>query len=154
MSSILAGGASETSHRRCFCLRWLVVLEFVSCFIRFWMDLWDQFSFCRLQSLYSWFRRAGCWLCPFLAGFREAPDGVVLALRQRQHHGEQPFRFQRQPRVAQVVVCHHRVIAGFLNAKYRHDITSFQRFGKVFVFGGKRRSLYCPDTPEGKKYGR
>ena len=37
-----------------------------------------------------------------------------------QHHGEQALGFQRQVHVAQVVVGHHRVIVGFLNAEYRH----------------------------------
>ena len=76
-----------------------------------------------------------------LADFRQAPGGVIPVLRQRQHHGEQPFGFQRQPRVAQVVVGHHRVVAGFLNAKYRHQVTSFRRSGKVFVFGEKTASM-------------
>ena len=35
---------------------------------------------------------------------------------------------------------HHRVVAGFLNAKYRHGITSLRRSGKVFVFGEKAAS--------------
>ena len=43
-----------------------------------------------------------------------------------------------------MVVGHHRVVAGFLNAKYRHGITSFRRSGKVFVFGEKSAS-----TPPG-----
>lgn len=76
-----------------------------------------------------------------LADFGQAPGGVVPVLRQGQHHGEQPFGFQRQPRVAQVVVRHHRVVAGFLNTKYRHVITSLRRFGKVFVFGEKTASI-------------
>ena len=85
----------------------------------------------------------------FFADFRKAPGGVVPVLRQGQHHGEQPFGFQGQTRVAQVVVGHHRVIAGFLNAKYRHVITSFRRFKKVFVLG-KSRPLYRSDTPQGE----
>ena len=72
-----------------------------------------------------------------LADFRKASGGVVPVLRQGQHHGEQPFGFQRQPCVAQVVVGHHRVVAGFLNAKYRHHITSFRRSKIVLVFWGK-----------------
>mgnify|MGYP000010672521 CR=1 FL=1 len=51
-----------------------------------------------------------------------------------------PLDFQRQPRIAQVVVGHHRVVTGFLNAKYRHSITSFRRFGKVFILGEKTAS--------------
>lgn len=35
-----------------------------------------------------------------LADFSQAPGGVVSVLRQGQHHGEQPFGFQRQSRVA------------------------------------------------------
>ena len=38
------------------------------------------------------------------------------------------------------MVGHHRVVAGFLNAKYRHVITSFRRSEKVFVFGEKTAS--------------
>ena len=63
------------------------------------------------------------------------------ALRQRQHHGEQPFGFQGQPRVAQVVVGHYRIVGGFLNTKYRHINTSLRRSGKVFVFGEKTASI-------------
>lgn len=40
-----------------------------------------------------------------------------------------------------MVVGHYRVVAGFLNAKYRHGITSFRRSGKVFVFGKKVASM-------------
>lgn len=76
-----------------------------------------------------------------LTDFGQAPGGVVPVLRQGQHHGEQPFGFQRQPRVAQVVVRHHRVVAGFLNTKYRYVITSFRRSAKVFVFGEKATSM-------------
>ena len=77
-------------------------------------------------------------LCPFLG------EGL------RQHHGEQPFGFQGQLHVAQVVVGHHCVIAGFLNAKYRHGITSLRRFEKVFVFGEKTPSM-PPKYPGGEK---
>ena len=87
-----------------------------------------------------------------LADFRKASGGVVPVLRQGQHHGEQPFGFQRQPCVAQVVVGHHRVVADFLNAKYRHVITSFRRFEKVFIFGEKQP--LCPRIPQrGKPMG-
>ena len=86
-----------------------------------------------------------------LADFRKPPGGVVPVLRQGQHHGEQPFGFEGQPRVAQVVVGHHRVVAGFLNAKYRHGITSFRRSLKVFVFG-ENRPLCRPDAPDRKTY--
>ena len=51
-----------------------------------------------------------------------------------------------------MMVCHHRVVAGFLNAKYRHNLTSLRRSGKVFVFG--KNSILCPFTfPCGKTYG-
>ncbi len=79
------------------------------------------------------------------ADFRKAPGGVVPILRQGQHHGEQPFGFQRQPRISQVVVGHHRVVAGFFNAKYRHGITSFRRSEKC-CFSGKD-GLYAARTP-------
>ena len=84
-----------------------------------------------------------------LSDFRKPPGGVVPVLRQGQHHGKQPFGFQGQPRVAQVVVGHHRVVAGFLNAKYRHIITSLRRSGKVFVFGEKAASM-PPGYPGGE----
>ena len=80
-----------------------------------------------------------------LADFRKASGGVVPVLRQGQHHGEQPFGFQRQFRVAQVMVGHHRVVVGFLNSKYRHVITSLQWLKKC-SFSGKRRPLCRPDT--------
>ena len=76
-----------------------------------------------------------------LADFGQASGGVVPVLRQGQHHGEQPFGFQRQPCVAQVVVGHHRIVAGFLNTKYRHSITSFRRFGKVLIFRENAASM-------------
>jgi len=47
-----------------------------------------------------------------------------------------------------VVVGHHRVVAGFLNAKYRRGITPFRRSGKVFVFGENTAS-----TPPGHPGG-
>ena len=65
----------------------------------------------------------------------------------------QPFGFQRQTRIAQVMVGHHRVVAGFLNAKYRHVITSLRRFGKVFILGEKTASM-PPGYPGEKTYGR
>ena len=88
-------------------------------------------------------------VCSFLADFGQAPSGVVPVLRQGQHHGKQPFGFQGQPRIAQVVVGHHRVVAGFLNAKDRHGITSFRRSEKVFVFGKKTVSM-PPGHPGGE----
>ena len=48
-----------------------------------------------------------------------------------------------------MVVGHHRVVAGFLNAKYRHVITSLRRSEKVFVFGEKTVST-LPGYPGGK----
>ena len=45
-----------------------------------------------------------------------------------------------------------RVVTGFLNAKYRHNLTSLRRSGKVFVFG--KNSILCPFAlPCGKTYG-
>ena len=84
-----------------------------------------------------------------LADFGQASGGVVPVLRQGQHHGEQPFGFQRQSRIAQVVVGHHRVVTGFLNAKYRHGITSFRRPNKVLIFGKKAASM-LPGYPGGE----
>ena len=69
-----------------------------------------------------------------LADFRQAPGGVVPVLRQGQHHGDQPIGFRGHSRIAQVGG-HHGVVTGFLDAKYRHSITSLRRFGKVFVLG-------------------
>lgn len=48
-----------------------------------------------------------------------------------------------------MVVGHHRVVAGFLNAKYRRGITSLRRFEKVFVFGKKAASM-PPGYPGGE----
>ena len=59
------------------------------------------------------------------------------------------WTYEGQPRVAQVVVGHHRIVAGFLNAKYRHGITSFRRSGKVFVFEEKTASM-PPGYPVGE----
>ena len=84
-----------------------------------------------------------------LADFRQAPGGVIPVLWQRQHHGEQPFGFQGQPCIPQVVVGHHRVVTGFLNAKYRHHIPSLRRSGKVFVFGENMVST-PPGHPKGE----
>lgn len=88
-----------------------------------------------------------------LADFGQASGSVVSVLRQGQHHGEQAFGFQGQSHVAQGVVGHHRVVTGFLNAKYRHGITSFRRFGKVFVFWEKAAPI-PPGHPGGENYGR
>lgn len=72
-----------------------------------------------------------------LGDFGQASGGVVPVFQQGQHHGEPSFEFQRQSRIAQMVVGHHRVVAGFLYAKYCHGITSLRRLGNVFIFGGK-----------------
>lgn len=69
-----------------------------------------------------------------LTDFRQAPGGVVPVLRQGQHHGEQPFGFEGQPRVAQMVVGHYRIVAGFLNTKYRHILSP--------PFGGLEKCLF------------
>ena len=79
--------------------------------------------------------------CPHQQNGRRHDVQLHHALRQRQHHGEQPFGFQGQPRVAQVVVGHYRIVGGFLNTKYRHINTSLRRSGKVFVFGEKTASI-------------
>ena len=65
--------------------------------------------------------------------------------------GQHLFGFQRQPRVAQVVVGHHRVVVGFLNAKYAMVLPPFGGLEK-YSFLGKRRPLRHSDTPEGKTY--
>ena len=57
-----------------------------------------------------------------------------------------------QTHVVQVMVRHHRVVAGFLNAKYRHHITSFRRFGKVFI-GGKDDLYTAQIVQRGKPMG-
>lgn len=41
----------------------------------------------------------------------------------------------------QVVLGHHCVVVGFLNAKYRYGITSFRWLIKVFVFWWKSASM-------------
>ena len=41
------------------------------------------------------------------------------------------------------------IVAGFLNAKYRHGITSFRRSGKVLIFGKKSASM-PPGYPGGE----
>ena len=79
--------------------------------------------------------------CPHQQNGQRHDVQLHHALRQRQHHGEQPFGFQGQPRVAQVVVGHYRIVGGFLNTKYRHINTSLRRSGKVFVFGEKTASI-------------
>lgn len=84
-----------------------------------------------------------------LADFGQASGDVVPVLWQGQHHGEQPFGFQRQPRIPQVVVGHYRIVAVFFNAKYRHHITSFRRSKKVSIFGGKAASM-PPGYPGGE----
>lgn len=43
--------------------------------------------------------------------------GIVPVLRQQQHEGQQPLRFQGQRPVPQVVVGHDRVISGFFDAE-------------------------------------
>ena len=119
------------------------MISFISCALLFWIQLCDVSGTCLFIQIGADAVRS------LFADFRKAPGGVVPVLRQGQHHGEQPFGFQGQPRVAQVVVRHHRVIAGFLNAKYRHLITSFRRPEKVFVFGKKAASM-PPGCPGGE----
>ena len=57
--------------------------------------------------------------------------------------------FQRQPRVTQVVIGHHGVVADFLNTKYCHGIMFFLRSGKVSIFGEKAAST-LPGHPGGE----
>ena len=52
-----------------------------------------------------------------------------------------------------MVVGHHRVVAGFLNAKYRHGITSLRRLEKVFVFGENAASMLPGHSGGGKPMG-
>ena len=59
------------------------------------------------------------------------------------------IRFQRQPRVTQVVIGHHGVVADFLNTKYCHGIMFFLRPGKVSIFGEKAAST-LPGHPGGE----
>jgi len=48
------------------------------------------------------------------------------------------------------MVRHYRVVTGFLNAKYRHNLTSFRRPEKVFVFG-EEAAFYAARTPRREK---
>ena len=111
------------------------MISFISCALLFWIQLCDVSGTCLFIQIGADAVRS------LFADFRKAPGGVVPVLRQGQHHGEQPFGFQGQASVAQVVVGHHRVVADFLNAKYRHVITSLRRSEKVFVLGGKTASM-------------
>ena len=61
----------------------------------------------------------------FLADGGEAAFGVVPLIREGEHHGQQPLRFQRKLRILQVMIAHHRVIVGALYTKYRHSQSSF-----------------------------
>ena len=88
-----------------------------------------------------------------LADLRKAPGGVVPVLWQGQHHGEQPLGFQRQARIPQVMVGHHRVIAGFLNAEYRHIGYLLPSVLKSVRFGGFSPLYYHPVSHEGKNMG-
>lgn len=62
--------------------------------------------------------------------------GIVPPLRQGEHEGEKALRFQRERLVPQVMVGHHRVIADFLNAEYRHVGYLLPSVLKSVRFGG------------------
>ena len=87
---------------------------------------------------------------PSLQILEKCPRWCSSSPPAKMYHGEQSSGFQCQPRVVQVVVGHYCVVAGFLNAKYRHHIASFRRFGKAFVFGVCGWPLCRPHTPEEK----
>ena len=69
---------------------------------------------CRVNGVYTLFADGG-----------EAALGVVPLIREGEHHGQQPLRFQRELRILQVMIAHHRVIVGALYTKYRHSQSSF-----------------------------
>ena len=88
-----------------------------------------------------------------LADLRKAPGGVVPVLWQGQHHGEQPLGFQRQARIPQVMVGHHRIITGFLNAEYRHIGYLLPSVLKSVRFGGFTPPYHRPASHKGKDMG-
>ncbi len=56
---------------------------------------------------------------------RKTSGGVIPLVRERQHHGQQPFGFQSQRSIFQVMVRHDRIITGLFNTKNSHLRTSF-----------------------------
>lgn len=79
--------------------------------------------------------------------------GIVPPLRQGEHEGEKALRFQRERLVPQVMVGHHRVIAGFLNAEYRHVGYLLPSVLKSVRFGGFAPLYRRPASHEGKNMG-
>ena len=79
--------------------------------------------------------------------------GIVPLLRQGEHEGEKALRFQRERLVPQVMVGHHRVIAGFLNAEYRHVGYLLPLVLKSARFGGFAPLYHRPASHEGKDMG-
>ena len=78
---------------------------------------------------------------------------VVPLLRQGEHEGEKALRFQRERLVPQVMVGHHRVVAGFLNAEYRHVGYLLPLVLKSVRFGGFAPLYHRPASHEGKDMG-
>ena len=79
--------------------------------------------------------------------------GIVPLLRQGEHEGEKALRFQRERLVPQVMVGHHRVIASFLNAEYRHVGYLLPLVLKSVRFGGFAPLYHRPASHEGKDMG-
>ena len=79
--------------------------------------------------------------------------GIVPLLQQGEHEGEKALRFQRERFVPQVMVGHHRVIAGFLNAEYRHTGLLLSSVLKSVRFGGFAPLYHRPASREGKYMG-
>ena len=79
--------------------------------------------------------------------------GIVPPLRQGEHEGEKALRFQRERLVPQVMVGHHRVIADFLNAEYRHVGYLLPSVLKSVRFGGFAPLYRRPASHEGKNMG-
>ena len=79
--------------------------------------------------------------------------GIVPLLRQGEHEGEKALRFQRKRLVPQVMVGHHRVVAGFLNAEYRHVGYLLPLVLKSVRFGGFAPLYHRPASHEGKNMG-
>ena len=76
--------------------------------------------------------------------------GVVPVLRQRQHEGQQPLRFQGQRPVPQVVVGHDRVISGLFDAENCHIRRLLSLVLKSVDFGAKKPLSCLPDASHGK----
>ena len=79
--------------------------------------------------------------------------GIVPLLRQGEHEGEKALRFQRERLVPQVMVGHHRVVAGFLNAEYRHVGYLLPLVLKSARFGGFAPLYHRLTSHEGKDMG-